>query len=98
MVVMGDGIPSRNLRERAESTSATFPGCLFVFIGATGTGSVATSTACGATGSGLVATSGTFAGCTAVQRECRPCNQAGDAKTRQDLFQFVKVHCCLLNP
>ena len=64
--------------------------------GATGPGVVATSPACGATGPGLIATSGAFAGCAAAQGEGGPCNQSGDTKARQDLFQVVYIHDCLL--
>ena len=64
--------------------------------GATGPGLIATSPACGATGSGLIATSGAFAGCAAAQGEGGPCNQPGDTKARQDLFQVAYIHGCLL--
>ena len=73
-----------------------FPGGGLFLIGATGTGSTTTSPACGATGSGLVATSGAFAGGTVAQGKGGPCNEAGDTKPRQDPFQVVRVHNCLL--
>ena len=71
-------------------------GYFLIIVGATGTGLVATSPACGATGPGLIATSGAFAGCAAAQGEGGPCNQSGDTKARQDLFQVVYIHDCLL--
>jgi hypothetical protein len=85
MAVVANCIMSRNLRDR-RSTSATLAWCLLLFFGATGTGSGAASPASGTAGYGFVITSGAFAGCAAAQGESGPCDQAGDAKTGQDLF------------
>jgi hypothetical protein len=76
--------------------SFTFRGLFFLIAGATGTGSVATSTTCRATGSGLIATSGAFGGGAAAQGEGGSCNQTGNTKSGQDLFQVVYIHGCLL--
>jgi hypothetical protein len=79
------GSQSRNLRDK-QSASATFGRLFFYIVGATGTGSTATSPARGATGPSFVATSGAFAGRAAAQGERGSCNQTSDTKACQDLF------------
>ena len=76
---------ARKLRVNG-SASATAAGMLVFIIGAAGTGSATTSPACGATCSGFFTASGTVAGAAADGKR-GPCDQAGDTKTGQDLFQ-----------
>jgi hypothetical protein len=86
---------SRHLRDE-KSASATFPGLFFFVVGATGTGSAAASTAFRATGSGLIATSGAITGSAAAHGKGGSCNQTGNTKPGQNLFQVVCIHDCLL--
>ena len=67
-----------------------------VLVGAAGTGASAASSAVGTTCSLIMAASGAFARAAAGKDDGGPRDQAGDAKARQDLFQIVSVHACLL--
>ena len=86
---------SRSLRD-IKSGSAAFSGCFLFFFGAPGTVSAATSPAGGAAGPALIAGSAALSGSAAVQGEGGPCNQTGNAKTCQDLFEVIYIHGGLL--